>query len=975
MESLSRKLLNAYKIVLSGGMNDNWDRKFESEPINNLLTNYEEIVNIIKSGKDRIYQFLYFISGKMYQILYESDKLINLDFLQKKNNDLSELFYLDLMIINVIELQNFGYSLEFIENINNIHIDEIYKKVLYSKIIIDLINNINQEKEEENDTLEKIKEYNKKIIDDNLSEFNKIINNKDIFEDKIDEIYSSILEKLIKNNEFRDYDYVSNILKQLDYENIYLTGTMLESLKSTLNSSDDFINNYKISDIFDLINDNTKINFYFILFKYILKNPFYIYQIDFLKNFQKVIIDSLKINLERIKDSLKPSNNNNNEKIIYIIKSLDAYYYFNKPIINQLNSSNKKNNSSSNATRTKSHEKNETIHLKLSKKEEKVKDILKNFYFEYDFNLNENNKSDENSYFKKMELINKEIGTQDIVNHELLKNFKKFKKVLEEFDKELNLLDKLNNKNAFLEMRFERIGENEAQDFYDITCNFDLFTKQGDKLTKLKSFKAYNILKTGIIKTRAFLYFKKTSVPIINKEFLKLNSNSSIVSSSSSSITGLKSYKNSIFYSSINAQNVENYLTNKKNYYEIMNLEKILFKHRKEAEFVVETPNNYFISFGMENDIYIYDNNFNKVDEFVIGYEKPNNSNNSQSISKNDIIICSIRGVVLLKFQKADSKYNLEKLKSDPSTFFFKINNNNYIFATKTDLIIYKSLNQEIDRKGLALAGGIKLGDIEAAFTSNSNLPGGKDKIYFYFSNKAEIQEGAINEEYSFTISDHSMELMTNKKGEKTFLLCACKKYKKGQKNGILLINLENGQYEHEFFGTDDFEVYCLCPLYITVEKNSSKNHKNKKETEAYSTNYFLAGGFEVDKNKGAIKLFKLNIEEKNDDKDNKNGDKKEKEIIEFVQDIEFENTTVKKFKNMVEGDYKSKKLEYEFYDFTGFERNISCITQSQKTGKLLITCWDGNVYLFSAPNISYYLNQDLEEEKNKKNKMNLFTN
>ena len=240
----------------------------------------------------------------MYQILYETDKLINLDFLQKKNNDLSELFYLDLMIINVIELQNFDYSSEFIENINNINIDEIYKKVLYSKIIIDLINNINQEKEEENDTLEKIKEYNKKIIDDNLSEFNKIINNKDIFEDKIDEIYSSILEKLIRNNEFRDYDYVFKIVKQLDYENIYLTGTMLESLKSTLNSSDDFINNYKISDIFDLINDNTKINFYFILFKYILKNPFYIYQIDFLKNFQKVIIDSLKINLERIKDSL-----------------------------------------------------------------------------------------------------------------------------------------------------------------------------------------------------------------------------------------------------------------------------------------------------------------------------------------------------------------------------------------------------------------------------------------------------------------------------------------------------------------------------------------------------------------------------------------------------------------------------------------------------------------------------------------------
>ena len=136
-------------------------------------------------------------------------------------------------------------------------------------------------------------------------------------------------------------------------------------------------------------------------------------------------------------------------------------------------------------------------------------------------------------------------------------------------------------------------------------------------------------------------------------------------------------------------------------------------------------------------------------------------------------------------------------------------------------------------------------------------------------------------------------------------------------------------------------------------------------KTPTYSTNYFLVGGFEVDKKRGAIKLFKLNIEDKDDNKDYKLDDKKDKLIIEFVQDIEFDNKTIKRFKNRD----NSKKSDYEFYDFTGFERNISCITQSQETGKLLITCWDGNVYLCSAPNISYYLNQDLEEDKYKKNK------
>ena len=485
-------------------------------------------------------------------------------------------------MINDDILHYFKISLEFIENINNMQNlinDEVYKKVIYSKIIIDLIKYFNQDEENvSTENLEKIEEFNKKILEDNLSEFNKIINYKGILEDgKIDEIYSSILEKLIRNNEFKNYDDVLKILKQLDYENIYLTDSMLENLKTILNSSEDFINNYKISNIFDLINDNSKINFYYILFKYILKNAFYIYQIEFLVKFREVIIDSLKTNLEKIKDSLKPANNNN-EKIIYIIKSLDfAYYYFNKPIKEKLKSSNKKNTSSTNTTIPKSHGRRESSSssLRLNQTEEKVENILKNVLFEIDFNINENRNDDnDNSYFKKMKLINTEIKIKDIVKPKLSNNFKKLKIALAEFDKYINLLDKLNNKNAFLKMQFERTGENEDLDLYIINCTFDLFSKQGEKLTKLKSFKVYNILETGIVKTQAFLYLKKTSVQIISKEFSKLNSNTSLISSSSSSITGLKSYKPSIFYSSLNAKNVENYLTNKKNYYEITTLEK-----------------------------------------------------------------------------------------------------------------------------------------------------------------------------------------------------------------------------------------------------------------------------------------------------------------------------------------------------------------------------------------------------------------
>ena len=82
------------------------------------------------------------------------------------------------------------------------------------------------------------------------------------------------------------------------------------------------------------------------------------------------------------------------------------------------------------------------------------------------------------------------------------------------------------------------------------------------------------------------------------------------MSSSSSSITGLKSYRSSIFYSPLNDKYAENYLNIKKNFYEITTLEKILFKHNKEAEFIVETSNHYFISFGIDDDIFIYNRNF-----------------------------------------------------------------------------------------------------------------------------------------------------------------------------------------------------------------------------------------------------------------------------------------------------------------------------------------------------------------------------
>ena len=56
-----------------------------------------------------------------------------------------------------------------------------------------------------------------------------------------------------------------------------------------------------------------------------------------------------------------------------------------------------------------------------------------------------------------------------------------------------------------------------------------------------------------------------------------------------------------------------------------------------------------------------------------------------------------------------------------------------------------------------------------------------------------------------------------NKENKYRILLCACKKYKKAQRNGILLVNTqmdEEKDIEHPFYDTDNLEVYCFFVLY-----------------------------------------------------------------------------------------------------------------------------------------------------------------
>ena len=95
-------------------------------------------------------------------------------------------------------------------------------------------------------------------------------------------------------------------------------------------------------------------------------------------------------------------------------------------------------------------------------------------------------------------------------------------------------------------------------------------------------------------------------------------------------------------------------------------------------------------------------------------------------------------------------------------------------------------------------------------------------------------------------------------------------------------------------------------------------------------TNYFFAGGFESDSKQGLIKLYEVIYKKSDDNKENI-------EII-FLQDVEFDNNG----------------------EFQGFQRTVNCIFQNKSNGKILVSCWDGNIYLFSPPNLEFYLNENV---------------
>ena len=381
--------------------------------------------------------------------------------------------------------------------------------------------------------------------------------------------------------------------------------------------------------------------------------------------------------------------------------------------------------------------------------------------------------------------------------------------------------------------------------------------------------------------------------------------------------------------------------------FETIEFEQIIGNHGKSAEFVKQFD-NIFVSSGEDTNISIYDYNYKRqlrksIRQSISSISKLTSTKTEEMKNDKNIIACTKENLITTTVNS--NTFTIKSKKYDqfhiPCNFILEVRKNNYVVCGSKGVYIYYDLFSKIvgTRNIIILeeayTGGIVLDDDLFALTSNEIVKNGANKLIIYNIKSKKVQYELKG--YSFIPSCNGLSIMQREEPQKEAssynktLLCACKKSKKGQKNGILLVNIQSDNkinISNSFYDTGNFEVYCFCPLM--KEDKDAKLRIFQNNNALIKTDYFFVGGYDNDRKRGMIKLFKLKYNENN-----------EVTTIEFIQEIKPE-----------------KRRE-----FKGFKNPISCMIQSQKDGKILIASWDGNVYLFSNPKFESFL--DYEEEYN----------
>ena len=949
------------------------------EPKYKIINTNDDIENISKD--DNFTKCLYFNYIKIDDLLYRIYKTIKIKYRQWSKN-IPFYFYLILLIIESIDAVNYIYSIDVIKNIiNDNSINNYLNKIIKFKIVMILINNcegfeINSLKNEKE--IKKIEKENDKIIEENIIHLKEDINEdmdiNYIKSKNIDEIFIDIIISLIKNKKFSNYEETSKILESIDFKNIELNELMLEKLSKILNSNEDYINEYMISNINDLFQYKI-INFHYILLYYIIKNSMYIYQIQFLSLTRKNVIYFIK-NLN-LKFGKFPKNILNNEVILkrikYVIeKYADLKFYINifnyKPQVN--NSTNKIYNklnyekeieqkNTTNYHKTREVIKNNNINNKDFKEENNIEKLIlssSNFII-----YTKEKKEDPYIIYDKITIGKNHINiTEQFLNLIENKNEIKNKNTI----KLLEFLDNLSktikqeykhNYCVILELKFEidkdmPINKDE-ESLYNISCLY-IFYSPIDK--KQSTFIDYNILKNYIDSEREGIHYLLEAIndnAFKNIKYIIPESISKIISISiennnselekemnkqkeSENDIIIPSYNKNYNNNGINNINIklstkmeliEGEMNNISSPEEIISYRGIVNRHKKGVESIKQLSKDHYMSYGTENYIKIYNKNLelkleikNIEDKIFNICEKKNN--NYKTI---EIIACCGKHLNLVIIEISNYEYKIKQYEiPDLLCFYYcEMANDNHIISGYPLVVSFKKIFDSENNNTNSYKyykrpfhSGIKINDYQLALTSNSIIS--KEDNLIIINTQTKKVEKKFIDKYSFVFGPNGLTLINIEKDQ--IILASCKKYTSYQKNGIFLYEINKINNE-KFYDTDSFEVTCICPIDYYNNNNLNDNDIIIKEK------FILVAGFNTEIREGKIQLYKLKYNEKDSFY-----------FIEYLQDIEF--------------------LDNE--EFSGFDMSISCIHQTNLDGRLLIGSLDGNIYLFTKPNLDFYLSR-----------------
>ena len=422
------------------------------ESIFRLLSKFSDIVTFLNLNEIETTKFLYFNKNKVKDILFNEEEIVKIKN-SKCKKEFQYYFYLSSLLQENYSSINYVFPIDIIRELNHIKDEQIkdnnnnvLHNLMISKIIVELVNNYKlfdeYNEEQEKAELKSIENRNILYIQNNIQIFKEFDFNYDtnsFILKSIDEIYISIIISLKKLD---NYENIYMIFNQLNLESIDLTKKMFDEISNILNLDKNYIKDYFINELDDLF-DNKKINFYYILFKYILKDSFYIYNIPFLLKAREKILILLKSNINDI-SLFYYYNESYKERFEYILKKFtDSEYYYQKYLERKKNIKIVKNGSEVDSIIEKYIDANELVIKDRQLEDEDLKALEKQKY----------------EYLKKIYLFNNNLDSIDSLETANLKAVQIFILTKNKISS-INVLSKIN----FTKLKELNLGNNKIAD-------------------------------------------------------------------------------------------------------------------------------------------------------------------------------------------------------------------------------------------------------------------------------------------------------------------------------------------------------------------------------------------------------------------------------------------------------------------------------------------------------------------------------